>query len=79
LKSDNVTVLGYVSANYGNRELSKVLLDVDTYFNWQKYGLGIDGVFVDEVDFEGRMFSFFEAVSRSVSTRIWSQRNGTAM
>jgi len=78
LRADNVVVLGYVSANYGNRDLETVLGDVNSYHGWGKYGLGIDGVFIDEVDFEGYKFSFFERISLSVRSNMWKQNKGTS-
>lgn len=76
LKADNVVVLGYVSANYGNRELEKVVADVNTYHGWGAHGLGIDGIFIDEVDFEGYKFSFFERISLSVRSNMWKKNKG---
>ncbi|KAE9364773.1 hypothetical protein N431DRAFT_421961 [Stipitochalara longipes BDJ] len=48
----NVKTVGYVSTNWGKREISEVLKDISTYSGWERNskvkGLRVEGIFLDE-------------------------------
>ncbi len=45
LRTAGITVLGYVSTNYGSRSTASIKSDIDQYKNWYS----IDGIFFDEM------------------------------
>jgi hypothetical protein len=75
----NVTILGYVAATYGKRDVEKALADVTTYWEWERAGgaeMAMDGVFVDEVDFEGYHGDFFRKIHQTVKEKEWRGNPG---
>jgi len=44
----NVRTVGYVSTNYGKRDLKTMVKDVDVYSAWAEHALTMHGIFLDE-------------------------------
>jgi len=46
----NVQTIGYISTNYGKREIENVVKDVKIYAAWAEQGdrIGMKGIFLDE-------------------------------
>jgi hypothetical protein len=79
---NNVTILGYVAATYGKRPIEKALIDVSTYWEWEREGgaeMAMDGIFVDEVDFEGYHGDFFKKIYQTVKEREWRAKPGMTL
>lgn len=76
-KYPNVELAGYVSTNYSNRDVGKVIKDVQTYANWsmgdvgfgkegeKQAGIGVNGIFLDETPNEWSVSagSFYQRVA----------------
>ena len=67
---------------YGKRALESSQDEVDKYWRWHKLSessstgpMGLDGIFVDEVDCDGENLQYFESLSRHIKAKIW--RSGT--
>lgn len=58
-------VLGYVSTNYGNRDVQAVRTDIDNYLNWYP----VDGLFFDETATDAASLSFYEAATLYARSR----------
>ena len=64
----NITVLGYLYSSYGKRDFGIIKKRVDT---WQKYkGLGIKGIFVDEVSTDLQKFRYYEELSKYIKKKF---------
>lgn len=53
--------------------------DVDIYWRWGELStskgigaMGLDGIFVDEVDCEGESLEYFGALCQHIKTKTWS-------
>jgi hypothetical protein len=60
-----VRVLGYVDTAYAQqseRPAAHVCADVDDYFTWYE----VDGIFLDQVPFDGRYGPYYRAITRHV-------------
>lgn len=44
----NVRTIGYVSTNYGKRDLKTMIKDVNVYSGWAEHALMMHGIFLDE-------------------------------
>lgn len=60
LRQAGGTVIGYVASGFGNRPLSSVLADIDSYASWYD----IDGIFIDEMSNSGATatLDFYQAI-----------------
>ena len=84
---DNVTLLGYVHASYGGRKMKIVQKEVDTYWRWEEQSkgkktgsMGLDGIFVDEVESGGQCLEYFETLSRYIKKKHWrSGKSGISL
>ena len=72
---DNVTLLGYVRTDYGKRDLNVVKAEVDTYSKWRetsvKGGLGLDGIFIDEVPWDERILDYYTDFCGHIRSVPW--------
>jgi hypothetical protein len=81
-----VCLLGYMHALYGKRDARELKGDVDTYHRWHseslasaEHELGLDGIFIDEVDFAGQQKEYFKSICEGIRSRKWrTGRNGIA-
>jgi hypothetical protein len=76
----NVTLVGYISTVYAKRDIQQSIADIDTYWKWNALNenMGVDGIFVDEVDNEGVHFKYFETLSKHIKAKRWkSGKSGT--
>jgi len=78
----NVTLVGYVKTLYGKRMLEDSQNDVNIYWHWDELSrsknigaMGLDGIFVDEVDCEGENLEYFEALCQHIKAKTWSSGN----
>ena len=64
--------------------MSETLNDVDTYWRWHQTGsfsstesqtIGVDGIFIDEVEYSGTRLKYFEELSRYIKSKRWSSGN----
>ena len=89
-KYRNVSVLGYIHALYGKRDEGELNRDIDIYQRWhetsiaqgtQGFGeMGVDGIFIDEVDFAGTQNVYFKSVCTYIKSRKWrTGRNGISL
>jgi hypothetical protein len=78
---NNVNTLGYVHTSYGNRSLSDISSDIDTYQNWSTYtnsNISLNGIFVDEsptsLDFLDYMTTIHDKVKSTMTTGnlVWT-------
>ena len=80
---NNVTLLGYVRTSYGKRMIRETVGDIDTYWRWHEVSsspsaatcsrtIGVDGIFIDEVEYSGRHLKYFEELYRHIKDRKWS-------
>jgi len=76
---NNVTLLGYIATEYGTRKIAESLADMDKYWQWHQISLsrsvqplGIDGIFVDQVECAGQQLKYFEELFRATRGRLWS-------
>ena len=77
----NVTLVGYVSTLYGKRNVQDSLNDIDLYWRWHELSLankdkgigpmGLDGIFIDEVDCNGDNLEYFETLYRHIKGKVW--------
>jgi len=59
----NITVLGYVHTNYGERDIDDVTSDIDAWK--QFYGdLGVDGIFFDEAATDNKHLEYYTKLSK---------------
>ena len=73
----NVTLVGYIKTSYGKRDIKDSVEDIDTYWRWHQESskdqglgpMGLDGIFVDEVECLGEQFGYFQSLSRHVKTK----------
>src|SRR5437762_7781507 len=75
----NVTLVGYVKTLYGKRPINDTQNDVDIYWRWDELSrskdmgpMGLDGIFMDEVDCEGENLEYFEALCHYIKTKNWT-------
>jgi hypothetical protein len=84
----NVTLVGYVHASYGAQGLKTSLNDIETYWRWHELStgkknkalgpMGLDGIFVDEVDYGGEHIPYFETLCQYVKKKTWRKgKSGT--
>jgi hypothetical protein len=78
---NNVNTLGYVHTSYGNRSLSDISSDIDSYENWSTYtnsNISLNGIFVDEtpasLDFLDYMTTIHDKVKSTMTTGnlVWT-------
>jgi len=80
---NNVTLLGYVNTSYGKRMICDTVSDIDTYWQWHQVSsslsraatsrpIGVDGIFVDEVEYSGRHLKYFKELYQYIKARRWS-------
>jgi hypothetical protein len=80
---NNVTLLGYVRTSYGKRMIRETVGDIDTYWRWHEVSsspsaatcsrtIGVDGIFIDEVEYSGLHLKYFEQLYRNIKDRRWS-------
>lgn len=78
---NNVNTLGYVHTSYGNRSLSDISSDIDTYESWSTYtnsNISLNGIFVDEtpasLDYLNYMTSIHDKVKSTMTTGnlVWT-------
>jgi len=82
----NVKLVGYVKTEYGKRDIEGSKNDIDLYWRWDALSknnstgpMGLDGVFVDEVDWEGESSNYFESLCLDIKGRRWrSGKPGTS-
>jgi hypothetical protein len=69
----NVTLIGYISTVYAKRDIQQSIADIETYWKWNGINpdLGIDGIFVDEVDNEGVHFKYFDTLAKHIKGKRW--------
>jgi len=80
-----VTLVGYVRTCYGLRPVEESLGDIDSYWQWHELSksrasegqgpMGLDGIFIDEVDCEGEQLEYFGALAIHVKTQAWRAAN----
>lgn len=83
----NVRLVGYIKTLYGKRDIENVKHDVDLYSHWhnlsktKKTGpMGLDGIFVDEVDWAGEYSNYMEVLCQHIRSRIWrTDKSGTTL
>ncbi|KAH0279928.1 glycosyltransferase family 4 protein, partial [Aureobasidium melanogenum] len=77
----NVNMLGYVHTSYGNRSLSAISSDIDTYQRWStytNYNISLGGIFVDEspttMDHYSYMATIYNKVKRTMKhgNLVWT-------
>lgn len=78
----NVTLVGYVSTLYGKRNIQDSIDDIDLYWRWQELSLakkeegvgpmGLDGIFIDEVDCNGDKLAYFGALYGHIKSKSWN-------
>lgn len=81
---ENVTVLGYINAGYGERSSQDLLDNVEILRNWrQKFNYfgengigprGLDGVFIDKIGSNEAEFKTLEKVCQHIRSRPWRSR-----
>jgi len=70
--NDNGNIpIGYVHTNYGNRDISEVEFDIDT---WLEEYPGIKGFFIDEVPNTADGFEYYKSIVSYITD--WSEING---
>jgi hypothetical protein len=78
---NNVNTLGYVHTSYGDRSLSDISSDIDTYQSWSTYtnaNISLNGIFVDEtpasLDFLNYMTTIHDKVKSTMTTGnlVWT-------
>ena len=69
----NVTLVGYVLTGDGKRESEEVAADIDTYWQWHERGsgMGLDGIFVDEVTCNGEHLDYYEELYGQIKAKTW--------
>jgi hypothetical protein len=69
----NVTLVGYISTVYAKRDIQHSIADIETYWKWNslKEDMGVDGIFIDEVDNEGVHFEYFDVLSKHIKSKPW--------
>ena len=77
----NVTVVGYIDAGFGKRNLKQLLSDVERLWGWrEKFNYfgdngsgprGLDGVFIDAVGGEQQHIRALEELCKDVKSRRW--------
>jgi len=82
-KYRNVSLLGYIHALYGKRDERELKHDIDIYHKWHEESLargeemGVDGVFIDEVDHAGHQKEYFKSICTHAKSKKWrTGRNG---
>jgi hypothetical protein len=60
-----VKVIGYVHTQYGQRSLTDVLNDIDTYFDWYDQ---VGGIFVDEASNRCSRISYYQTIYDHIKT-----------
>ncbi|KEQ65809.1 uncharacterized protein M437DRAFT_72668 [Aureobasidium melanogenum CBS 110374] len=77
----NANMLGYVHTSYGNRSLSAISSDIDTYQRWStytNYNISLGGIFVDEspttMDHYSYMATIYNKVKRTMKhgNLVWT-------
>lgn len=78
----NITLLGYISTEYGNRTTNLALADIDKYWQWHHASMamdvqganvmGMDGIFIDQVESGGKQLSYFQVLCKAIKARQWS-------
>jgi Spherulation-specific family 4/PEP-CTERM motif len=66
LAAGGVTMIGYVSTNYGNRALSAIQADIDL---WANSWTGIAGIFLDEESNDPATLSFYQGIRNYILTK----------
>lgn len=78
---NNVNMLGYVHTSYGNRSLTDISSDIDTYQSWSTYtnsNITLGGIFVDEsptsLDYYNYMQTIYSKVKSTMShgNLVWT-------
>ena len=70
--------MGYISTQWGKRDILKSLKDIETYWHWREWSLtketgsmGLDGIFVDEVDCNGDFLEYFQRLYEDIKLKSW--------
>jgi len=58
LQAANIRVLGYMSANYGDRSLDSLKAEIDKYISWYD----VDGIMVDEFSNQAADLDYFKSL-----------------
>ncbi|CAD0098709.1 unnamed protein product [Aureobasidium mustum] len=78
---NNTNMFGYVHTSYGNRSLTDISSDIDTYQSWSTYtnfNITLGGIFVDEsptsLDYHNYMQTIYSKVKSTMShgNLVWT-------
>ncbi|CAD0084983.1 unnamed protein product [Aureobasidium vineae] len=70
---NNVNTLGYVHTSYGNRSLSDISSDIDTYQSWSTYtnsNISLNGIFVDETPASLDDYDYMETIYNKIKSTM---------
>jgi hypothetical protein len=61
-----IRILGYVHTSYGNRSMTVVLQEIQSYIQWYK----VDGIFVDEASSDCTTIPYYSNVTAAIRSSI---------